>query len=81
MPDELTINGVLYLRADGRQTDLLTVAQIHDMTGKSIHTINDAMTSGRLAYSVPNGCKRPRRAKREDVIAWMEGKNAADAKG
>lgn len=76
MPDELTINGVLYLRADGRQSDLLTVAQISEMTGKSIHTINDAMTAGLLPYGVPNGCKRPRRAKRADVLAWMEGKTA-----
>ena len=77
MPDELTINGVLYLRADGRQSDLLTVEQVRDMTGKSVHAIYDAMNDGRLPYSVPAGCKRPRRARRSDVIAWMEGRDAA----
>jgi len=74
MPDELTINGVLYVRADGNQQDLLTVAQIHELTGKSIHSVNDAMNDGRLPYSVPNGCKRPRRARRADVMAWIGGK-------
>ena len=74
MPDELTINGVLYVRADGNQQDLLTVAQIHELTGKSIHSVNDAMNDGRLPYSVPHGCKRPRRARRADVMAWIGGK-------
>ena len=76
MPDELTINGVLYLRADGHQSDLLTVAEIREMTAKSVHTINDAMNAGLLPYSVPSGCKRPRRARRSDVLAWMEGRAA-----
>lgn len=76
MPDELTINGVLYLRADGHQSDLLTVAEIREMTAKSIHAINDAMNAGLLPYSVPSGCKRPRRARRSDVLAWMEGRAA-----
>lgn len=90
MPDELTINGVLYVRADKarsdlqptldqirglfreeRPDDLLTVAEIRELTGKSIHAVNDAMNDGRLPYSVPNGCKRPRRSRRADVMAWL----------
>lgn len=76
MPTELVINGTLYVRAEGRHTDLLTVAQIHEMTAKSVHAINDAMNAGLLPYSVPAGCKRPRRARRADVLAWMEGRAA-----
>lgn len=76
MPDELVINGVRYVRADGRQEELLTVAQIAELAGKDVHSIYSAMNSGLLPYSVPNGCKRPRRARRGDVMAWMEGKAA-----
>lgn len=77
MEDVLIINGIRYVRADGQTGDMLTVAQIRDLTGKDVHSIYDAMNDGRLPYSVPNGCKRPRRARRADVMAWMEGKDAA----
>ena len=77
MPDELVINGIRYVRADGQTGDMLTVAQIRALTGKDAHTINDAMNDGRLPYSVPSGCKRPRRARRADVMAWLEGRSAA----
>lgn len=77
MPDELIINGIRYVRADGRTEDMLTVAQIAELTGMGKHTINDAMNEGRLPYSVPNGCKKPRRARRGDVMAWLDGRGAA----
>lgn len=77
MEDVLIINGIRYVRADGQTGDMLTVAQIRDLTGKDVHSIYDAMNDGRLPYSVPNGCKRPRRARRADVMAWMEGRDAA----
>lgn len=77
MEDVLIINGIRYVRADGQTGDMLTVAQIRDLTGKDVHSIYDAMNDGRLPYSVPNGCKRPRRARRADVMAWMEGRSAA----
>ena len=76
-PDVLIINGHRYVRQDGPSTDILTVAQIHELTGKSVHTINAAMLDGRLPFSVPSGCKRPRRATRADVMAWLQGKDAA----
>jgi len=77
MEDVLIINGIRYVRADGQTGDMLTVAQIRDLTGKDVHSIYDAMNDGRLPYSVPSGCKRPRRARRADVMAWMEGRDAA----
>lgn len=77
MEDVLIINGIRYVRADGQTGDMLTVAQIRDLTGKDVHSIYDAMNDGRLPYSVPSGCKRPRRARRADVMAWMGGRDAA----
>ena len=84
-PETHVINGVTYHRAEGFVIDgvifvaddggdeLLTVNEIRELTGKGITTINRAMNDGRIPYSVPNGCEKPRRAWRSDVMRWMEG--------
>lgn len=72
MPDKyITLNGHLYRLVEDGGSERLTAAQIHERTGKSIHAINAAMKEGRLAYSVPNGCKRPRMASWQAVAEWM----------
>jgi predicted DNA-binding transcriptional regulator AlpA len=75
----MNIDGELYVLMEADPDQMLTVAEIHEMTGKSVHAINDAMNDGRLPYSVPNGCKRPRRARRSDVTGWLRGGDAAGA--
>lgn len=78
MPDELTVNGVLYVRADGRQSDLLTVRRVAELTGRDVHTIYAAIDRGDLPAKVPNGLTRGMRVRRSDAMAWMEGKAARD---
>lgn len=90
MPDELTIDGEVYVRAEKSVTlngvlyvyakpsgdQMLTVAQIAELTGRCKTTVNRVMNAGLLPYTTPNGCVRPRWAKRSDVEAWMEGRTA-----
>ena len=73
MPNEITLNGVLYLKAEGRHGDLLTVKEVADLTGRGLHTIYDAINAGELTAHVPNGCVRGMRVRRSDVMRWMEG--------
>ena len=51
--------------------DMLTVNQMHDMSGVSESTIRAAMRDGRLPYTTPHGQTRPRYARREDFEAWL----------
>jgi len=51
--------------------DMLTVNQMHEVSGLSESTIRAAMRDGRLPYTTPHGQTRPRYAKREDFEKWM----------
>lgn len=51
--------------------DMLTVNQMHEVSGLSESTIRAAMRDGRLPYTTPHGQTRPRYAKREDFEAWL----------
>ena len=77
MPDELTINGVLYVRAGAQPSEMLTAAQVAQMAHKDVHSVYAAMNAGLLPYSVPNGCKRPRMVRRADAMAWIGGNGDA----
>lgn len=69
-PDELTINGVLYLRADGRSSDWLTVRQAAQLVTKDVHSIYDAIKAGELDGRRPNGSKRGTKVRRDKLMEW-----------
>lgn len=81
MPDEIVLNGVLYIRADGRSEDWLTVKQAAQLCGRDIHTLYNAVRDGELDARVPNGLTKGMRVKRGDLMAWMAGRSAAHAEG
>lgn len=74
MPSELTINGVMYVRADaieGRTPEQAverwySVAELADMSGFTASSIYRAMADGRLAYKCPNGSDVGRRVARSE---------------
>jgi hypothetical protein len=70
MPDELTINGVLYLRADGRSEDWLAVKAAARLVGKDPHAIYDAIRDGELDGRKPSGTTRGIRVRRGDLMEW-----------
>ena len=72
LPNELLVNGTLYVKAQGRHSDLLTVRDVAELTGSGVHTIYDAIKAGELPARVPNGCVRGMRVRRSDAMAWME---------
>lgn len=68
MPNELNVNGVLYVRADeqeGRTPEPIerwySVAELAELSGFTTSSIYRAMASGRLAYKCPNGSDVGRR--------------------
>lgn len=75
----ITVNGELYALVADAPDGYLTVAEIVALTGKSPGTVHRAMREGLLPFTVPNGCKKPRRAKCSDVDAWMAGTRVAGA--
>ena len=78
MPDEIVVNGVLYLRADGRSEDWLTVSQAAQLSGRAPRTLYEAIRAGALDARVPNGLTKGMRIRRGDLMAWMDGKAARD---
>ena len=81
VPDEIVLNGVLYIRADGRSEDWLTVKEAAQLSGRDVHTVYGAIKSGELDARVPNGLTKGMRVRRGDLMAWMAGKSAAHAEG
>jgi excisionase family DNA binding protein len=75
-PDELTINGVLYIRADGRSEDWLSVKQAARLVGKDVHAIYNAIKANELDGRKPNGSTRGIRVRRGDLMAWATSKAA-----
>lgn len=69
MPSKLTINGVVYVRADaieGRTQEQTverwySVAELAELSGFSASSLYRAMSDGRLAYKCPNGSDVGRR--------------------
>lgn len=70
MPQELTVNGELYIREDVAKERFSVerplerwykVAELVELTGFSQSSIYRAMDSGRLAFRCPNGSRHGRR--------------------
>ena len=87
MPDEITINGELYVRASvdlkaerGREPegpdDLLTVEEAARLAGRARRTLYDAIRAGELEAMTPNGISKGKRIRRKALVAWMEGGRA-----
>lgn len=76
LPAEIILNGTLYLKAEGRHHDLLTVKEVAQLTGREVHTVYDAIKAGDLKARIPNGLKRGMRVRRADAMDWMEGTDA-----
>lgn len=81
MPEELTVNGVLYIRSDvamdrASQPPALErwykVAELVDITGFSQSSIYRAMDSGKLAYKCPNGSKSGRRVSETEWVRFID---------
>lgn len=76
VPKEHVIDGHLYVLADSRHHDLLTVKEVAQLTGREVHTVYDAIKAGDLKARIPNGLKRGMRIRRADAMDWMEGTDA-----
>lgn len=79
MPDELTINGVAYVRADRRQKpfDTIHYCKVSELAKEfriDRHHIDRALNSGELTYSLMNGCTKPKYVLREKFIEWLKSK-------
>lgn len=70
MPPELTVNGLLYIRADVAQERFAVaqplerwykVSELVELTGFSQSSLYRAMDSGRLGFKCPNGSNSGRR--------------------
>ena len=78
-PDEITVSGREYVAKDTICRDagtegveeVFTVEQVSEMSGVSKRTIYSLMDRHVLAYTVPNGCKRPRLVRRSEYERWM----------
>lgn len=85
MPESLTINGVLYVRAGATQSPSrpfersYTVAEIESLTGVNRQSIYRAVRDGRLCATFPNGSARGMRITESDFSSWMGRPTAASS--
>lgn len=79
MPEELTVNGVRYIRADAaekkssssrRVERWYTVAELAEMSGLSKSTINAAIRDKRISAKTPNGGTRYRRVSESEWLRF-----------
>lgn len=77
MPESLTINGVLYVKAsqtESRSPRLersYTAVELESLTGVNRQSIYRAVRDGRLNATFPNGSARGMRITESDFSAWM----------
>ena len=77
MPDELTINGIAYVRKDALpkadvQIDCLhyqSVSELAKEFGIDRHHIYAAINAGELTYVLVNGCVRGKKVCREKFVS------------
>ena len=79
LPDEMEINGRLYVAKDTLSPEVVqvpveevfTADQVSQMSGVSKRKIYSLMDKNVLAYIVPNGCERPRLVRRSVYERWV----------
>lgn len=79
LPDEIEVNGRLYVARDAIPAqattapveEVFTVEQVSRMSGVSKRTIYSLMDRDVLEYTVPNGCERPRLVRRSVYERWV----------
>jgi len=85
MPESLTINGVLYVKASQTESPSrpfersYTVTEIESLTGVNRQSIYRAVRDGRLSATFPNGSARGMRITERDFSAWMGRPTAASS--
>lgn len=78
-PDEIVVEGRAYVARDAMRApaeqppveEVYTARQLSSMTGVSLRTIYSLMDRDVLAYTVPNGCERPRLVRRSEYERWV----------
>lgn len=85
MPESLTINGVLYVKASQTESPSrpfersYTAVELESLTGVNRQSIYRAVRDGRLSATFPNGSRRGMRITERDFSAWMGRPTAASS--